>query len=119
MSEKRLQKVEIAQTERMANMYECLTSTRRCYVIKILGETNSEAIPVRSLARQITAIEQGIRVEHATGKPYRSVYNTLVQTHLSVLDELDIVDYRADGKMVTEGEALNDALRLLRILSES
>ena len=119
MNEKRLEKVEIAHTERMANMYDCLTSTRRCYVIKILEESDSEAISVRSLARQITAIEQGIQVEYATGKPYRSVYNTLVQTHLGILDELNIVVYQADGKMVTEGESLNDALRLLRILPKS
>lgn len=116
MSQKELDDLDIARTARMSALYDCLTSTRRCYVITLLEESDDEVVSVRALAQQIAAIEQNVQPDHATGKPYRSVYNSLVQTHLHVLEDLSIIEYQPDRKIVSVGDDLDDALLLLRVL---
>lgn len=71
------------------------------------GVTDSPVkIPVRQLSKEIAAIEEGIRIEHATGDPYQNVYNSLTQTHLPELDDVGAIDYDSDRKTVVADQNL-------------
>lgn len=58
-------------------------------------------IEVRTLAREIAAIEQETSTKQASGKPYHSVYTTLSQTHLPELDDVGAITYNGDRQTVT------------------
>ncbi|WP_143420367.1 DUF7344 domain-containing protein [Halorubrum vacuolatum] len=121
MSQKAWQHPQHAYPERISRLYNCLSATRRCCVIQILAasESDDEPMSVRSLARQITAAEQDIRIEAATGDPYRSVYMTLVDTHLPTLDRANIIEYDSDRQTVATGQDLDDAVQLLRVFDDN
>jgi hypothetical protein len=63
-------------------------------------------LTVREIARQITAIEQGVSTDHATGGPYHNVYNSLIQSHLPRLDAIDAVSFNSDRKTVYPAQNL-------------
>lgn len=60
----------------------------------------------RELAREIAAMEQFVVPSHATGEPYRNVYNALSQTHLPTLAEAGIVIYDPERQRVSRGPDL-------------
>jgi hypothetical protein len=72
----------------------------------ILRDSEASVIPVRELAREIVAIEQDIPRKNATGKDYHGVYTALIQTHLPLLDEMDVIDYDENRKTVKRSENL-------------
>lgn len=101
--------------ENLSEVYHALSANRRCYVIQILLHNDEDTLPVRNLARQIAAIEDGVPTKHATGEPYRNVYNALSQTHLSTLSDADIVNYDSDRQTVTPGPNFLKAALILAL----
>lgn len=87
----------------LPNIYHALRAPRRCYVIERIWDSDSEQLTVRTLAREITAREEGVSPEKATGEPYRAVYNALSQTHLSTLDDAGIIIYDTNRQTVVPG----------------
>ena len=99
-------------SEELTNVYHILRAPRRrllillflqdalpdCNSPKLSWANNDEScsISVREVSRKITAIEQGVTLDHATGSAYHSVYTSLTQTHLPLLDEANIISYNAD-----------------------
>lgn len=77
----------------LSDLYHVLSAPRRCYAIQLLAQKEDQLVAVRDLSREITAIEQGVCVEEATGEPYRNVYNALSQTHLSTMADVGVLDY--------------------------
>jgi hypothetical protein len=73
---------------------------------------NDQTVTVRELSRKITAVEQGVCTEHATGEPYRNVYNALSQTHLSTMADVGLLDYDQQRQQVTRNEHLLTAATL-------
>lgn len=63
-------------------------------------------VPVRQLAREITAIEEDVMIEHATGDEYHNVYTSLIQTHLPELDGVNAIKYDDNRKTVIPGQNL-------------
>jgi hypothetical protein len=61
---------------------------------------------VRQLAREIVMIEENVSRTHATGDPYRNVYTSLIQTHLSKLHDLGVLIYDDDRKQVAADQNL-------------
>lgn len=102
----------------LAEVYHSLSASRRCHVIRILANSDDTELSVRTLARKIAAIEEGVSPEHATGEPYRNVYNALSQTHLSTLSEAGIIIYDSNRQTVSPGSNLDTALLLL-VLNEA
>lgn len=102
----------------LSEVYHALSASRRCHVIQLLAESEGGTLPVRDLAREIAAIEQDVAPEHATGEPYRNVYNALSQTHLSTLSEADIVIYDSNRQTVGAGQNL-DLAALLIVLNQA
>ncbi|SET54907.1 hypothetical protein [Natrinema hispanicum] len=94
----------------LSQVYHSLRASRRRYVIKLVAESDDE-LSVRTLAKEITAQEQDVSVDCATGEPYRNVYNALSQTHLSTLSDANIIIYDSKRQVVTAGS--NHTLALL------
>lgn len=72
-------------------------------VTKLYDEDELVTVELRKLAREITAIEEDIPVEQATGQKYSSVYTTLTQSHLPVLDEIGAIQYDSDRQIIRPG----------------
>ncbi len=102
----------------LSEVYHSLSASRRCYVIHILSKSSKECQSVRTLARQIAAIEEDVEPDHATGKPYRNVYNALAQTHLSTLADTEIIVYDSNRQIVAPGP-LFDVAAFLIIFNKS
>jgi hypothetical protein len=96
-------------------MYDALSASRRRYTLQGLAASENDLLDVSTLGKQITAIEQDIKLAQATGEPYRSVYMALNQSHLPTLDELEIVEYDPDRKTVAPGPMFEEALLLLEL----
>ncbi|MFK5602617.1 DUF7344 domain-containing protein [Haloferax volcanii] len=99
----------------LSEFYRALSASRRCYVILILSNSDKAKLSVRTLAREIAAIENGVPCEHATGEPYRNVYNALSQTHLPNLNNVNIVEYDHDRQVVRPASQLPVAAVILNI----
>ena len=63
-------------------------------------------IGASQLAREITAIENNVPIEHATGEEYHNVYTALIQTHLPELDNLGAIEYDEDRKQIRPDQNL-------------
>jgi len=79
-------------------VHEVLSNERRAQTLEALKE-EPEEVDLRTLAQWVAEAETG---ESPPPKNIRnSVYNSLHQTHLPKLDELDVVDYDEDRKTVS------------------
>lgn len=87
------------------DIHDVLRNQRRRLVIDILQESDGP-VSVRELSEEIGAFESGMNPPPRKIK--QSVYVSLLQTHLPKLDDLGIVDYQSEGKMVTVGGELED-----------
>lgn len=101
----------------LSRVYHSLRAPRRRYVIKLISNSD-DGLSVRTLAKEITAREQDVSVDCATGEPYRNVYNALSQTHLSTLSNADVINYDSERQIVTAGPNLTIAL-LLNTLNQA
>ena len=99
----------------LSTLYHALRARRRRETIRLLHSVNDSVLPVRALAREITAAEYQIPRQQATGEPYRNTYNALCQTHLSTLDDAGIVIYDSERQTVAEGPNLSLAALLVAI----
>lgn len=88
----------------LSELYHILRAPRRREVIKSLTTTVEHPIPVRQLARVVTAREQGTELHTATGEPYRNTYNALSQTHLPALESARVIIYDSDRQLVSRGQ---------------
>ncbi len=102
----------------LSEVYHSLSASRRCHAIQILAKNGEDSLRVRTLAREIAAIEEDVSPDCATGEPYRNVYNALSQTHLSTLSEAGIIIYDSDRQTVAAGPNLN-AAALLIVLNQA
>lgn len=101
--------------EFLSAVYHALRASRRRQTIQILTEQGNDVDTVRELARRITAREEGVSVENATGEPYRNVYNALSQTHLPTLADAGIVIYSSQRQRVKKGPNFKFAAILVAI----
>lgn len=97
----------------LPTVYHALRASRRRYVIQLLSKTDEDPVTVRWLSRQITALEEDIPVERATGETYRSVYNALSQSHLPTLADGALINYDPDRQTVSAGPNYQTALLLV------
>lgn len=108
-----------------SSIYHVLRASRRRIAIMLIGQRvispgqiydslpdphqSREADPiitVKSLAREIVAVESGIPKNHATGADYHNVYTSLTQTHLPRLDNVGAITYDDDRKEIYAGHNL-------------
>ena len=99
----------------LSTLYHALRARRRRETIHLLHSANSSVLSVRSLAREITAVEYQISRKQATGEPYRNTYNALCQTHLPTLEDAGIVIYDPERQTVAAGPNLSLAALLVAI----
>lgn len=106
---------DILAEPELSGLYHAFRASRRRLVIQVLAEKPIEPLTTRELAREITAIEEGISCKKATGEPYRNVYNALSQTHLPALADPGLIIYESDRQRVALGPNFVDAVLLLTI----
>jgi hypothetical protein len=86
----------------ISDVFTVLTNARRSHLVAYLALFGYERdIEARHLARVVGSIESGIPPRSVTTEQYESVYNSLIQTHLPKLHELNIVTYDERAKTVT------------------
>lgn len=79
------------------DIHDVLRNERRTLVLEHLKQTQ-ETVPLRELSEQLATLETG---ETPPPRNIReSVYNSLHQTHLPKLDDMGIVEYESDRKLV-------------------
>jgi hypothetical protein len=87
------------------DIHDVLRNDRRRLAIKALRDRNGQA-SVRDLAEEVAARETG---EDPPPKNKRqSVYVSLHQTHLPKLDDLGILEYDGDSKIVTLADRVEE-----------
>ncbi len=97
----------------LSEFYHSLRSPRRQYLIEYLSRVRQDKYTTSELAKYISSVERGISMTHATGEPYRNVYNALSQTHLPTLADTKIISYNNDRQIITHGENFELAALLL------
>lgn len=102
-------------SDSLSTVYHALRVPRRRYTIQLLSTSDQDEVSVRFLARCITAIEQNIPPEHATGEPYRNVYNALSQTHLDTLSDADLIIYESNRQTVAPGPEIQFARLIIAL----
>jgi hypothetical protein len=99
----------------LTELYELLSAPRRCYVLRVLRETDDDWLSVRATAKRVASIEAGIPRSAVSGDTYRNVYNALTQTHLSKLAAANVISYDPNRKLITVGSEFQLLRRLLVI----
>ncbi|UPM44447.1 DUF7344 domain-containing protein [Halocatena salina] len=95
-------------------IHDVLRNKRRTWVLEQLQQTR-KPIPLRELSEQVAAVETG---ETPPPRNIReSVYNSLHQTHLPKLDELGIVEYHVDRKIVAQAEGFHQVTLYMEVVS--
>jgi len=102
--------------ELLSTLLHALRASRRRHVVQILEHTEEDnSVSTRWLAQQIAAIENGIAVEHASGEPYKNVYNALSQSHLPTLTRAEVIVYDPQRQTVVKGPLFDLAALLLNL----
>lgn len=89
-------------TLRKDRIHEVLSNPRRRQVIRYLKLNESEEeVPLRELADQIAAWENGVTVQEVTYKQRKRVYTSLYQTHLQKLHRYGFIEYNRDRGLIS------------------
>lgn len=95
-------------------IHDVLRNKRRTWVLEQLQQTR-KPIPLRELSEQVATLETG---ETPPPRNIReSVYNSLHQTHLPKLDDLGIVEYRVDRKVVAQSDSFHQVTLYMEVVS--
>jgi uncharacterized protein with GYD domain len=95
-------------------VHEILRNSRRRQVIEKLND-RLEPVSLRELSEQIAAQETG---EVPPPRKVRdSVYNSLHQTHLPKLDEMDVIEYDKDRKTIRLRRRAKQVARYMRMVT--
>ena len=88
-------------------VYSLLADKRRRYTLHYLKQRREPA-PVRDVAEQVAAWENGKPIEEITSQERKRVYIALYQSHLPTLDEEGVVEYDAERGMVELSASMAD-----------
>lgn len=113
--------------EAVSHVHHTLRSTRRRIAVILIAQEfdalanemaaeNPSKLTVRKLSKYTVAVEEEIPLSQATGNPYHSVYNSLIQTHLPELQEIGAIDFDSSRKTIRPSENLT-SLRLIAAIS--
>lgn len=86
---------------------------RRRRVVRYMDTADVQVIPVAELAEQLAAVEADTEPELVRGEDKHRVYISLIQTHLSTIDDEDVISYDEARKIVSRGPAFETAARAL------
>ena len=87
-------------------IYEILSNQRRRFTIHAL-KYSDHAMELNEISKRVTAWEQNTEMSAISYDQLRSVYTSIKNTHLPVLEENGLVRYDAETKMVAPTEALD------------
>ena len=87
-------------------IYEILSNQRRRFMIHALKYRDS-AMELKEISKRVTAWEQNTEMSAINYDQRRSVYTSIKNTHLPVLEENGLVEYDAETKTVAPTEALD------------
>lgn len=97
--------------------HHILSNTRRRLTITFLQEADGESLTVRALSEEIAQVETD---EDPPPRDVRkSVYTTLLQNHLPMLDTHGIVEYDDDRKEVTLRDRADQVTVYMEVVTEN
>ena len=88
-------------------VYSLLADKRRRYTLHYLKQRREPA-PVRDVAEQVAAWENGKSIEEITSQERKRVYIALDQSHLPTLDKEGVVEYDDDRGVVGLSASMAD-----------
>lgn len=89
------------------DLFKTLSNRRRRYVLHYLKQHVGKGdIPIRTLAEQVAAWENGVTSGSVNSKQRKRVYTALHQTHLPRMDRMGIIDYDANRGTVAMATSL-------------
>lgn len=97
--------------------YEILSNQRRRYAVHYLKQVD-DAVSVRDLAEQVAAWENDKPIEQLDSQERKRVYISLTQSHLSTLDDADIIEFDEQANTVELTDATASADIYLEIVPE-
>lgn len=97
------------------DVFTVLSNCRRREVIRYLSESDGQ-VSVGELAEHIAVEENGTTHQELSSDERKSVYVSLYQNHLPVMDDAGVVDYAENRKTV---ELLDGASRLEPYLADA
>jgi hypothetical protein len=86
------------------DVFTVLSNRRRRYSLHYLLQTN-DAVDLRELAEQVAAWERGVDVADVSYEQRRNVHTALKQTHLPLMESMNLVERLEDTGSVTLGPA--------------
>lgn len=89
------------------DLYEVLSNRRRRYVIHAL-KRNEQSMELAELADQVAAWEEDTTIEQVDSDTRKSVYTSLQQSHLSKMDEAEVVEFDKDRGIIDPGPKLDE-----------
>jgi len=96
-------------------VFDIVSNSRRRRVLLSVSRLQSE-ITAGDLAVEIAAIENRIDPSEVRSDERTSIYVSLIQRHLSTLDEAGAIDYDARSKTVTDTDATEPLAEYVRRL---
>lgn len=81
------------------DVFEVLCNRRRRLVVEYLLKGDG-TVTAGDLAEYIAAVENGVTLQAVSSSDRKSVYVSLYQTHLPLLDDVNVVDYDDGRKRV-------------------
>lgn len=87
-----------------------ITSEIQCEVFRVpvvsqIQDTDYE-VSVRQIAKEITAVENNITLSQATGPPYYSTYNSILESHAPALESVQAIEFDKHRKQISPAENL-------------
>jgi len=99
-----------------AEIYEVLANDRRRAALRALARSAEDrGIPLSDLSTAVAERETGQSPPPSGAR--ESVYNSLHQTHLPMLDDLEIVRYDHENRTVYRRDRVRDVERYMEVVS--
>ena len=109
--------VSLSTDDTRDRIFETLSNPRRRETLRYLRRNGGdETVPIRTLAEQIAAWENGVSPLEVTYKQRKRVYTSLYQSHLPKLYRYEFIEYDADRgtiKLTPQAEQLDAYLEIV------
>lgn len=102
-----------ADVNNVAEICGLLRNRRRQYIVWCLCAQPDEWIPVRDVARWVTAVVHEYSLSDARGDDYRSVRESLRHTHLDALDAAGVIKTNDQQTEVRPGPRFDEVASIL------
>lgn len=91
--------------ERLSTVFDVLSDKRRRRLIFIMAVSQQREMTIRHLAELLAVFETGSHPRTIDASSYEITRQTLIKTHLDVLQDADVIERNSGGNTVSRGPA--------------